>query len=213
MKAIRRKSDNVVAYLVPDSETVVIDNRGLHTKSVRAFDIKPDTHEVVEGVPAPDLFVGGAMAWNGGWSVVNQEAVAPVVAEMTDRAREEAKAALVAWVNNFLRPFTEGYPETEVLTWPMQSNYARAVSEGDAAQHQTDFIAGMAAKRGITTAEMAALIIAKAGPYEQAVQETASLRSATFKLIEDADPAAIPGILEQAQVVAIAKAKEIGLIA
>jgi hypothetical protein len=88
MKVVRRKADNVVAYLVADDEMVVIDDRGLHTKSMRALDIKPETHEVIDGVPAPDLFVGGAMAWNGSWTVTNQGAYDDAKAARDQEARE-----------------------------------------------------------------------------------------------------------------------------
>ena len=74
MKIVRRISDNVVLYLVPDSDPAVINDRGLHTRTTRALDIGPDTHEVVEGVAAPELFVGGTMAWDDGWTVTDQTA-------------------------------------------------------------------------------------------------------------------------------------------
>jgi len=74
MKIVRRISDNVVLYLVPDSDPAVVNDRGLHTRTTRALDIGPDTHEVVEGVAAPELFVGGAMAWDDGWTVTDQTA-------------------------------------------------------------------------------------------------------------------------------------------
>lgn len=217
MIAIRRKSDKVVVYRVKDGTPYEITESGFRRSGkARAIDIRPETHEAIEGVPEPEtqglFWFGGILSFDGVWAVAKAEVYATWAEEKTAEARTEAKAALVAWVNNFLKPFTASYPETEVLTWPMQSDYSRAFKDGVATAHQAAFITGMAEKRGITAAQMADLIIVKAGPYELAVQETATLRSVTFHAIDNATAFEIPAILAAAQSAAIAKAEAIGLI-
>jgi hypothetical protein len=212
MIVVREKLTKRAIYLLEDGVDWTLSARGLWSHPVKAMDIKPETHEVVEGVAAPVLWVGGALTYDDGWSVADQAAFGPVLTQATNAGREAAKASMIAWINDFLRPFTAGYPDTEVMTWPLQSQAARAFNDGEATKAQTAFLSGLALKRGLTDAQMADLIVSKANPYEAAVQETAGLRSATSKAIDAASLDQIPGILEQAQAAARQKAADIGLI-
>lgn len=89
MQAVLRKSDGVALYLLPDDTLININRYGLSTsKGLRALDIRPETHEIVEGVPAPSFFAGAAMAWDGQWSIVN-----PDVYDAAVQAAEAARRA------------------------------------------------------------------------------------------------------------------------
>lgn len=213
MKAIIRKSDRVALYLLPDDDIVNLNQFGLSTnRGLRAVDVLPETHEIVENVPSPEMFIGGAMAWDNDWTVANRELLDAAEAQATEKARTEAKIAMVAWINNFLNRFIAPYPQAEVLTWPLQSQAARAFKADEATTVQSAFLIGLAEKRGITPDEMADVIIAKADPYEVIVQETGALRSFLSKQIDEASYKEIPAILRAGQEGAIAKAQALGVL-
>lgn len=213
MKAVLRKSDGVALYLLPDDEITNLNQFGLSTnKGLRAVDVLPETHEIVSGVPAPTFWVGGALAWDDGWSVANQEAFDAAEDRATEKARAEAKVAMIRWIDGFLNRFISVYPQAEVLTWPLQSQAARAFKANEATTVQTAFLEGLATKRGITPDAMADIIIAKADPYEAIVQETGALRSLLSAQIDAATYAEIPAVLEAGQKAAIAKATALGVI-
>jgi len=74
MIIVRGKSDNVVFYLFNDSQLPVIDQNGMFG-DIRALDINPTDHEVVENVDSPTLFfLPGLLIFDGSWSVVDQSA-------------------------------------------------------------------------------------------------------------------------------------------
>lgn len=86
MKAVRRKADNMIQYLFGDDLLVVLNKDGLHTKKFRATDIRPDTHEIIEAVAAPELYVGGALKYTSGkWSISNQTIYEAHVTEMAEQ--------------------------------------------------------------------------------------------------------------------------------
>ena len=75
MKIIRDKTTLRVPYIFHDAEAVEIAEGLFINGQIYAGDIRPETHELVEGVSAPDLFVGNALAYDNGWTVVDAEAV------------------------------------------------------------------------------------------------------------------------------------------
>lgn len=93
MKIIRQKSNNLVLYFFADHEDIQIKESGLHGP-VRALDIKPETHQLLEGVAETSyLKYGGALSYiNGTWAVANQplyeEALDTVIEEAKDKKRE-----------------------------------------------------------------------------------------------------------------------------
>lgn len=42
---------------------------------IRALDINSETHEIVTDVAAPAVFVGGALTFDGEWTVINQASI------------------------------------------------------------------------------------------------------------------------------------------
>ena len=70
MKIIREIASKKVLYLLDGD--VSITEGGMVADSVMAYDIKPATHEIVEGDP-PALWIGGGtLAYDGVWTVANQ---------------------------------------------------------------------------------------------------------------------------------------------
>lgn len=87
MKAIK-DSTNTVIYLFDDAYPCEITAAGMVTPDIRALDIKPATHTIEENVPAPEIYVGGALRYDNGWVVCNQDAI--------DQARAQAAEMHVA---------------------------------------------------------------------------------------------------------------------
>lgn len=77
MKIIRAKADNRVLYLFADAAELVLAEQ-LLTEDFVASDISDETHEIVTGVAAPAMpFVGGGLlAYDGAWSILDDEAYA-----------------------------------------------------------------------------------------------------------------------------------------
>ena len=82
MKIIRDKTTLRVPYVFYDAEAVEIAEGLFINGRIYAGDIRPETHEIVEGVSAPDLFVGNALAYDNGWSVVDAEAISKKMNEL-----------------------------------------------------------------------------------------------------------------------------------
>ena len=75
MKAVRRNSDNRVAYLFEDYVTPSLSSSGLFGPGANRPDISDEHYTLVEHVTEPVIFVGGAMSWNGSeWNVIDTEA-------------------------------------------------------------------------------------------------------------------------------------------
>jgi hypothetical protein len=105
MQVIRRKSDKVAVYLFDDDAQISFD--GFMISPVRAFDIKPETHEVVQNVPAPTTWLGAALSYDSGWVVIDQ----PGIDALLTRRLAEAKEAKRAAVNSIRdEKLALGYP-------------------------------------------------------------------------------------------------------
>ena len=82
MKIIRDKTTLRVPYIFHDADAVEI-AKGMYVNGrLYAGDIRPETHEIVEDVTSPELFIGNALAYDGGWSVVDAEAIANQMNEL-----------------------------------------------------------------------------------------------------------------------------------
>jgi len=86
MYLIRRKSDGLVQYSFTERPRM-----GRFLKyPVLALDIKPDTHEIVEG-NVPTGFVPGAYTFDkNGWAVSNQKAIDAISNRVIKDPRAEA---------------------------------------------------------------------------------------------------------------------------
>lgn len=114
MKIVRRRSDNVVLYLRPDTERVEIVNGGLLAGRLRALDINSTDHEVVENVtPCPRGFIGCHFTYNGEWSVIDEEAYFNALPVPRSVPRLGARLALVeAEMWDQIEPMILSMPET-----------------------------------------------------------------------------------------------------
>lgn len=92
-------------------------------------------------------------------AITNEEADAlraPTAGEMIADAHSRINAAYQAAVN----AVTAGYPDNEIASWPKQETEARAwLADNNAS---TPWIDGAAASRGLTKAQLVALIIGNA---------------------------------------------------
>ncbi len=71
MKIVRNKTTYQVYYLFKNHEKVRLDQYGMWG-DVRALDMKEGTHEIVEGVSNPDIWVGAALGYNTEWFIYDQ---------------------------------------------------------------------------------------------------------------------------------------------
>lgn len=73
MRIVKRKSDNVVLYIVRDGVSVRIDDNGLCIGKSRVADINVLDHELIDGATFPDDdFVGGAYSYDGTWTLLDE---------------------------------------------------------------------------------------------------------------------------------------------
>jgi len=75
-KILRRKSDNVVVYLLADNQSATLSStKFIFTKpsgsNVTVIDCNSNTHELITGVTAPTTWYGGMMFYadNGTWTI------------------------------------------------------------------------------------------------------------------------------------------------
>ena len=213
MLAVRRKSDNVVLYLFPDGQDLRINHFGMWVGMQRAVDIVPETHEIVADVLAPALWVGGAMAWDDGWTVTNQEAYDAAETRATGKARAEARACLVVWVDAFLDHLVSQYPARERDSWPTKAAAAESLINGETPNAVGNaLLEREAALMGRAKIDVATLVHAKAMAFGEVVGITAGLRQSLYAQIDKATYAEIPAILEAGKAAARAKAVDMGIL-
>lgn len=72
MKIVRNKITYQVFYLFENHAEIRLDQYGMWGPT-RALDMKDDTHEIVEDVSNPDVWVGGALMYDTDWSVYDHD--------------------------------------------------------------------------------------------------------------------------------------------
>lgn len=176
-----------------------IRNRGIPAEEARKVQPRPKpahspiTQYVVERQP----------------TVVDGEPVQTWEVQFHADARVRAKAAMVAWINSFLAPFTKNAADAEPHAWEKKAAAAHAYPNGTAIQ--TMLIEVEAGVSGETPAELCAAIKVQEELYAEIIAFTTGLRRKTVADIDAAQPADIPAILDAAQAAAIAKAQELGI--
>lgn len=73
MTIVRERDSRIVVYMFDDSIEVSIGDR-MVAGDIVALDIRSGTHEAVSA-DAPELFVGGALRYDGEWSIHNRAAL------------------------------------------------------------------------------------------------------------------------------------------
>lgn len=126
---------------------------------------------------------------------------------------EDARAAMLGFINDLTKTITDQYPAAEVSAWPSKAEAARAVIAGTAREDQTSMISAEAALVGSTTEEQAAAIVAKAENYESIVSKVSGLRQKTEALIVASTTSQErEAVLGEAKSQAILMATEAGLV-
>jgi len=97
MQAVREIATGKVLYLFDNNKKVTITQAGLVTP-LRALDIKPDTHDVVEAPLPPVDCVGGKLAFDGVlWSILDQQHYDDLAAKRV-RAKRDKLLVECDWV-------------------------------------------------------------------------------------------------------------------
>jgi hypothetical protein len=133
MKIIREKATGLVPYLFDSGTEVKITDKGLR-KPIRALDIKPNTHEILEVAP-PMVIRGGMWKYNAGWELVNQ-------ADLTV-LKEHKQDALTAFAKKYISNAMSDYSEWEAISWPL------LIAEAEAYQKDGTVGEYMAAEIGV----------------------------------------------------------------
>lgn len=170
-------------------------------------DEKPtDEGKMITRNALPDLRETG---WAFGWSARDLTAQ-----EIEDRhpfqTFEEARVAMLGWINDFLSPFTMDAGAAEPLSWVKKEAAAKAYLAGTATTDQTDMIETEAAVDGETPADLCTAIVAQGGLYTKVIAATTGLRRKTLKALEQASlPSEFTAILDGAKVQANAMMQQL----
>lgn len=172
MKVIQAKSaDRQAIYLFPDLVTISITDYMMDASDGSRSKIpKPNTHEILENVPGPELFVSGAMTYTGSeWQIINQSAYDAARQEKLNKAKAAKAQQIVADFESAVAQITAGYSENQRDTFWKQEQQAREYQAAvDAGQEPPTlkFIENMAVQRGIPVADAVTRILAKSDAFE-----------------------------------------------
>ncbi len=123
-----------------------------------------------------------------------------------------ARAAMVAWIDQFMAKITGQVPSYERASWPSKAEAARAFVAGTARSDQTAMIEAEAGASTRTPEELANVIVARATSYETVIAKAAGLRVKLDTDIEaETDPFQFKTILENGKAQALALATELGI--
>lgn len=148
--------------------------------------ISPDlVTALMAALPAEARAPSSGLAYDGDTLVVPERWSAAVSALTSGKsalrdlplvaAREAARARIVVLADAISARITARYPAAEVASWPVQEAEARAVAGGaDAAS--APMLAAMAEAAGVSLADYAAAVTAKARAYREVVVRIKSLR-------------------------------------
>ena len=143
--------------------------------------------------------------------IAELEATKPVITRFA--SRDEAKAAMVGWIDNFAIQITGTVPLHERLAWDAKEAAARAIIAGNETPQQRTLISDEAAISGETTNELAAVIVRKADAYRTVVSVIAGLRRKTVSELDAVETSAEwETILLTARDEAVNRAKALGVI-
>lgn len=197
MKIIRRLSDSMVIYMLPDTAQVTLTEQGLEGDKA-AGDLRPSTHELVSGVVAPAIdYYGGCMSFiNGVWAIadagiyffaangITQEESAAADAQSIIDTKKTAIDNAIATYNAALAALEAAYPQRVRDTWPQQSAEAKAYQADPNAT--TAFLDGMLAKKpGVTKAELATKILNNYTAYSTLVGAALGAMQTTIEQINN----------------------------
>jgi hypothetical protein len=116
--------------------------------------------------------------------------------EALAQAKDQAKKRAVAWIEQFLGRFTEGYPTHEVQAWPSKLAAARRFQEDGT---EADILTIEANRIGKAVADIVPGIVIKGTLLENISAEAAGMRRNLFEGIDAAtDADDLPDLLDRA---------------
>ncbi len=125
---------------------------------------------------------------------------------------EDARAAMVQWIDGIMTQIAGQVPEYERASWPTKAEAARAFVAGTARPDQIAMINAEATFSGRRDADLAAVIIARADAYELIVAQAAGLRVTLENALEaETDPMKYDSIFEDGKAQATAMAAALGI--
>jgi len=86
----------------------------LRTKDFVALDMNSTKDELELGVAAPDYFIGGTMAYDGGWTIANQTAYDDSYAEQLATAKENKQNSLDASCSSYIYSYWSAEAQSNV---------------------------------------------------------------------------------------------------
>lgn len=157
------------------------ENNVLATRVIAGVHAVPEHADEI----SDELFAKTIAEVDGVWKLVNG---AVVKLPLPGPSFEDLKATKLARINtNFTgaaAALTEGYPEAERLTWPVQQQEAMAWAADSAAP--TPYLDGLALARGIAAAEMRQKTLEQTQLFMQASQQLVGTRQRLRDLVHDA---------------------------
>lgn len=173
MKLVREIATKKVFYLLNDADIAVLEENFSTIGNSRVLDIKSTTHEVVEGVEPPDIFVGGgALSYDTEWAIVNQEVVTKAIKKLSDDFIKEVDKEVDDIIKSVIGERGTEYLRAEEEALAFQAtNFAGTVPDSVNA----DVVA-----KGLTPEEAALGIIAAANAW-RAAQSAIRLNRLTAK--------------------------------
>lgn len=156
-------------------------------------------------IPAPDAVDSGWVVDGGGF------APPPAVVPDLEAIKTGARMQVVKAADAITARITGRYPAAEVASWPTQEIEARAVQAGSP-EVETPLVVALAGQFGVSRADMAAAILAKAAGYRQVVAAVIAVRDQTMQAIAvSPDAAAVDVVLSAARAQAEAMAATLGI--
>ncbi|MDP4033640.1 MAG: hypothetical protein Q8P60_12455 [Pseudorhodobacter sp.] len=129
-----------------------------------------------------------------------------------DEVKASARAAMLAWINDFTAIFTVDTPADERLSWDAKEAAAAAQIAGNADPRQVALLADEATITGETVDNLALLILANADLYRAVIARVSGLRRTTRVAINAAEsPEAVQAVLDAAKARALALAASLGV--
>jgi hypothetical protein len=104
MYYIRQKSDNLIQYQFSTEPEF----KGYLVKPLMAMDIRPETHEVIQIDDAPPVWYGGLWAYDGAWTVANQDIYDRVLAD--EKAKKSAEINTVRYSKIYMESIPYTFP-------------------------------------------------------------------------------------------------------
>ena len=147
------------------------------------------------------------------WGDIGSVTIALIVVPPAFATVDEAKSAMMRWIETFTVQITGAVPIDEKLSWDAKEAAARAFASGDAQAHHIAMIEGEALITGESPSALVAKIIANANQYRAIASAVAGLRRKTNAALDAiTDPQQYALVLSAAQTQAAVLAQSMGIV-